>query len=147
MPFKCESVTKHELYLTLSFSRQLTIEFPHKGWASAFANLIRASDYHKDCGPRVRGPESKHVRLDLPKNMKLDRVLFGGETGHVIFKFEDETSAESWRDGAGLWSKSAEGGHCLKLPLCWSHQDFDSYTRESSPNVSKRAQPSKVKGK
>jgi hypothetical protein len=131
MSSKCGDSTHHELCITVSLNGELTIEFPHRSWASAFCNLIQESEYLEDRKPRVRGPDSRHVRLDLTK--AVNRVQFLGVDeygGSVIFAFVDVEKAQQWLDNSGLWLNA--GGDKLKLPSRWSHKRFDNMLRTSS---------------
>ncbi|ROW10730.1 hypothetical protein VPNG_05127 [Cytospora leucostoma] len=141
MPGDCGPNTKHRLCVTLSISGTLTIEFPHRKWATTFSKFLKRSTYHQGCNPRIRGRRNDHVRLDLlPKKTHIDRVQFRGEGDHLTFKFDKEQSAQDWCEGSGLWSISKDGGHELQvtLPLCWTHQYFEACIMSVSSSTRSR---------
>lgn len=126
-PATCSSNKQHDLAVTLS--ADLTVEFPHKSWASKFLKLVKRSHHSEMCHPHQKKP--RYVRLNLPKNV-INQVQFrkvsGADDGYgLVFSSEPEVLAEAWVKGLvdlGLW-KVDPRGEKIFLPLTWTHEEFD----------------------
>lgn len=115
----CEPNQKHFLQISVDKQAILTIKFPHRSCAYAFATYINSQTYHRLYQCAIT--ENLEAKLQMPPlvDWKWCRDRKG-----LTFTFCDAPSAKDWRENSALWEPTPQDV-CLYIPVEWTTEKLE----------------------
>lgn len=116
---------EHQIKVTVSFDRHITLGFPHRIWASSFESFFQSTEYYRNMETNCYVKHDHSVVMGIPSG--LNSVEFKSADRGLVFVFTDTSSAAGWvQNTGGLWKLSTDNGVKASTVQKWTHAEMDS---------------------